>query len=52
MKAPDLLSMPLCRQCHRDIHDAVGHWRQLQRAALTETLVAAVMAGVIVYDGD
>lgn len=50
MKAPDLLAMPLCRRCHESVHRANLGWVDVQKIVLLETLVAAVMEGVIVME--
>lgn len=50
LTAPDLLSMPLCRPCHNAIQDhLVTTWKEDQREALLETLVAAIMDGELVH---
>ena len=51
MRAPKLLTMPLCLKCHRIFHDnPPTSWREDQRAWLIKTINSAARAGVISYN--
>jgi len=52
MKAPDLLSMPLCKMCHDSHHTAPPDWKGRQRDWLIYTLINALEEGIIVFDAD
>ena len=48
MKAPDYLAMPLCRDCHRRLHDnPPENWVAAQRAWLILTLSLAFELGYV-----
>ena len=44
MKANDIFTIPVCRKCHEFLHSGAFGWKEEQRRALTETLVAAIKA--------
>ena len=52
LKAPDLFAMPMCLDCHNDIHRAVKGWKEIQRKALIDTLCLAVREGKICNGGE
>ena len=45
LKAPDLFAMPVCFECHANIHDHRGSWFVDQAEALVETLAVAYKEG-------
>ena len=46
LKAPDVLTIPLCRKCHRSIHNFPGLWPD-QWEMIVRTLLDAFECGVI-----
>lgn len=52
LKAPDLLSMPLCRAHHDAVHAAEDGWRERQREWVLRTLIEAIALGIVVADNE
>lgn len=49
MRCSDLMTMPLCRDCHEAIQEARIHdWKDRQRICLLKTLIKSLESGVIV----
>lgn len=46
-KAPDSACMPLCRRCHRALHDTPDHWA-LQWEMTVKTLMKAIDEGIFI----
>lgn len=48
MKCSDLLTIPLCSTCHREVHHRVADFKVFQLTACLHTIEDALAEGVIV----